>query len=91
MSLRTLPRTLAVLTLASCGPTPPKTCVPEKVATASVVTYQCTDGRTCGPARTMTNPDGGADLPADPYQLCPGENGCALLVSYDGASKMGYC
>ena len=66
--------------------TPPSVCEPVKAPSASVVTYQCRDGRTCGDPRL--EPDGG---PGDPYQICPGTNGCATLVKVDGTSMGGYC
>ncbi len=51
---------------------------------ASVVTYECTDGRTCDPPHP-------SEIDAGVYQICPGPMECATLVTYDGGSMLGFC
>jgi hypothetical protein len=47
-------------------------------------TFRCRDGRTCSEVRPEQG-DGGV------YQICPGTNGCALLVMSNGQSMVGFC
>jgi hypothetical protein len=84
--LLVIPATLAVTVLgAGCSP-PPSTPACDLVAVmdAGVVTYMCKDGRMC------QAPDPGA-IDGGVYQICPGDGDCALLVSYDGQSMLGFC
>ncbi len=59
-------------------------CQPVPIADAGVLTYECADGRMCGPPDPSMI-DGGV------YQVCPGYMECATLVSYDGGAMLGYC
>ncbi|MBL8680481.1 MAG: hypothetical protein JNK05_14985 [Myxococcales bacterium] len=69
-------------TVADSGELP---CEPILDMTADVQpTYRCRDGRTCSPVRPE-QADGGV------YQVCPGTNGCATLVMYNGQSMVGFC
>ncbi len=88
MKRRQLPAALAVITLASgCGGVKDRQpCNLVPVPAAAVVTFQCSDGRTCSAPRFEE--DGGA---YEVYQICPGINGCATLVAADGTSMAGYC
>jgi hypothetical protein len=81
-----IPATLAVTVLgAACAPSPSgPACDPVRVMDAGAVTFMCKDGRTCD-APDLTAIDGGV------YQICPGNGDCALLVSYDGQSMLGFC
>ena len=60
-------------------------CQPVPVADAKVLTYECKDGRMCSAPDPEEIDAGG------PYQICPGTGECALLVSYDGGSMLGFC
>jgi hypothetical protein len=83
-----IPATLSLSILGACSPSPPTpapdTCDVVPVPDASVPTYQCSDGRTCG-LPDPSQEDGGI------YQICPGPNECATLVVYDGGSTIGFC
>ena len=81
-----IPATLAVTVLVpGCSPQPADTtCDPVRVMDAGVVTYMCSDGRTCS-APQPDAIDGGV------YQVCPGNADCATLVTYDGQGMLGYC
>jgi hypothetical protein len=81
-----IPATLAVTVLgAACSPSPTApACDLVRVMDAGAVTYMCQDGRTCSAPGSDTS-DGGV------YQICPGNGDCALLVSYDGQSMLGFC
>jgi hypothetical protein len=70
--------------LGCSGPAPDAACIIQEVPDASVRTYECKDGRSCNPPES-SGVDGGI------YQVCPGQNGCATLVSYDGTSMSGFC
>jgi hypothetical protein len=61
------------------------TCTVVRVPDAGEVTYTCEEGGSCT-APNAAGIDGGA-----PYQICPGPNGCATLVAYDGSSMIGFC
>jgi hypothetical protein len=81
-----IPSALAVAAMATgCGHDEP-TCEVVPVPDAAVVTYQCRDGRSCGaPNPSQATVDGGV------YQICPGTNECATLVTYSGQSSVGFC
>jgi hypothetical protein len=82
-----LPATVTVVVLAACSssttPSGP-TCDPVRVADASVVTYMCKDGRTCDPPDTSA-------IDAGVYQICPDDDDCATLVTYEGQATVGFC
>jgi hypothetical protein len=71
--------------LGCSGPAPDPACVIQEVPDASVRTYECKDGRSCG-TPDPTAIDGGGI-----YQVCPGQNECETLVNYDGTSMSGFC
>jgi hypothetical protein len=81
-----IPTVLAVVALAAgCGHNDP-TCEVVAVPDAAVPRYQCRDGRTCSaPDPNQAMVDGGI------YQICPGPNGCATLVTSTGQTSINLC